>query len=199
MDRPLLHLPQAFKRPTKGLVKAMRLGNQSTSRLVGTCAALAGRAECDDSQYPSTGHDLWHQTMRAGFRTVSRLCAKFGESGFTFDIALDRAMTVGMVSTKSLKIHNITNFSLFQRRELTVLTVFTERRFMCCVDRNINKFVLQIQVTASLFVNLLSKSENGNRVAIAVISMRFLAHEIRTACSRDSEHKISDIDILDSA
>ncbi len=54
--------------------------------LTGTCAGMAGRTECNNQQYPSTCHDLFHQTICAGFRAaIPRLCANFGELGPHFD------------------------------------------------------------------------------------------------------------------
>ncbi len=38
-----------------------------STKLTGTCAV----AKCSDSLYPSTGHDLWQQTVRSGFTTFS--------------------------------------------------------------------------------------------------------------------------------
>jgi hypothetical protein len=79
-----------------------------STRLTGTCAAMAGRAECSDSQNPSTGCDLGYLTMCTGFRTVSLVSMQIlgcWESLST-KLALDQAVKVRKVITKRLKRWN---------------------------------------------------------------------------------------------
>ncbi len=75
-----------------------------STRLPGTCSGMAGWMECSSSQYPSTLHDLLHQTMCAGFSTASLSLSKFwGWDPVLIKLAFDRAMKVMEVCTKSLK------------------------------------------------------------------------------------------------
>ena len=78
MNHSAFDLQQAIRRHAQGLLQACSLETGSfrhflliSTRLIGTCFGMAGRTECSDSQYPSTCHDLLHQTICAGFRTVS--------------------------------------------------------------------------------------------------------------------------------
>ncbi len=67
---------------------------------------MAGRAECGNSQYSSTG---LHQTLTASFRTVSLVSVQILGRGdrILTELALDRAMIVWEVSVKSLKRYSI--------------------------------------------------------------------------------------------
>jgi hypothetical protein len=111
-------------RPSEGLLKAFRrlsgveitpfsffFGHprahaRISSRLTGTCAEMAGQEKCSDSQYPSIGNDLWHQTVSAGFRTVTLVSILNLGSRYTLStkLALNRAMKVSEVPIKGLKI-----------------------------------------------------------------------------------------------
>ncbi len=86
MDCPNYQLQQASKRPYEGLSpgnqsfcfhleKKVRIPMKITrfDLKEGTSAAMAGQVECasGDSQYPPTRHDFWHQTKRAGFRSIN--------------------------------------------------------------------------------------------------------------------------------
>ena len=66
---------------------------------------MAGLAECSDSQYPSTDHDLWHQAVSAGFRTVTLVSMQNLGSRDTLStkLAFNEAMKVSEVSIKGLK------------------------------------------------------------------------------------------------
>ena len=119
----------AFKlcRPSEGLLKAFRRPSgveitpfgfffrhprahaRISSRLTGTCAEMAGLAKCSDSQYPSIGHDLWHQTVSAGFRTVTLVSVQNlgSRDSLSRKLALNRAMKVSEVSIKGLKRCNM--------------------------------------------------------------------------------------------
>ena len=121
------HSASKLCRPTEGLLKAFRRPSgveitpfsfffghprahaRISSRLTGTCAEMAGQEKCSDSQYPSIGHDLWHQTISAGFRTVTLVSMQNLGSRYTLStkLALNRAMKVSQVSIKGLKRCNM--------------------------------------------------------------------------------------------
>ena len=76
-----------------------------SSKLTGTCGEMARQTEYSDSQSPSTCHDLLNPTMCVSFRTVSLVSVQnLGSRGSILTkLALDQAMKVEVVFTKSLK------------------------------------------------------------------------------------------------
>ena len=70
---------------------------------------MAGLVKCSDSQYPCTDHDLWHQAVSAGFRTVTLVSVQNlgSRDSLSRKLALNLAMKVVEVSIKGLKRYNI--------------------------------------------------------------------------------------------
>ena len=110
--RPSEGLLKAFRRPSGVEITPFsfffghpRAHARISSGLTGTCAEMAGLAECSDSQYPSTDHDLWHQAVSAGFRTVTLVLVQNLRSrdSLSRKLALNQAMKVSEVSIKGLK------------------------------------------------------------------------------------------------
>ena len=108
----LLKAQKAFRWPSRVEITPFsfffghpRAHARISSGLTGTCAEMAGLGKCSDSQYPSTDHDLWHQTVSAGFRTVTLVSVQnLGSRGsLSRNLALNRSIKVSEVSIKGLK------------------------------------------------------------------------------------------------